>query len=132
MATKTKQPEAPKVEAEQETKIEAPEQPEAPKVEAEKSQEPKKELSKTERMKEALAKQPKVRIMIPREPKEPEGSFDTVVVNGYCYQIKKGVYVEVPEQIAQIIMDSRNETEEAFERAKKGFGGDRPEFDNSK
>lgn len=90
-------------------------------------------LSKAERMKEHLAKQPKVRIIIPLEPKEKLGATESVILNGYPFYIKKGVYVEVPQQVADVIMEARNETEAAMERAKQRLSDtERPEFDNSK
>lgn len=88
--------------------------------------------TKLQRTKEALAKQPKVRIIIPREKGETEGAYETVQINGYLFQIKKGVYVEVPEQVAQIIMESQQQTEEAIAKALRGApDGERMEFDNS-
>lgn len=103
-----------------------------------KAGEPKKEevLSKMERTKRALAAQPKVRIIIPYEPgeeklKDKSRLFETVQINGYTYQIRKGVYVEVPQQIADIIMEARNETDAAYERAKQTLTDEeRPEFNN--
>jgi hypothetical protein len=90
-------------------------------------------LKKAERMKEHLAKQPKVRIIIPLEPNEKPGGTESVILNGYPFFIKKGVYVEVPEQVADVIMESRKETDAAFERAKQRVSDtERPEFDNSK
>lgn len=89
-------------------------------------------MSKLERTKAALAKQPRVRIIIPKEASETDGAFETVQINGYLIQIKKGVYVDVPEQVAKIITDSRNETEEAHRIAQeKVRDEDRMEFNNS-
>jgi len=89
-------------------------------------------LTKLEIIKAKLASQPRVRIIIPKGDKDPEGAFETVQINGYTTQIKKGVYVEVPEQIAQIIMDSNNQINEAFEKAQRKLSDlERPEFNNS-
>ncbi|MBI5402486.1 MAG: hypothetical protein HY959_03735 [Ignavibacteriae bacterium] len=118
------------LEATKETK--APKEPKAPKeaVIESKIERPK---TKIELMKEALAKQPKRSIMIPLEPNEKKGlAFETVQLNGYTYQLMKGVYVEVPEQIAQIIMDSQKQTMEALEAAQRQVpNADRLELDNS-
>lgn len=88
--------------------------------------------TKIEIIKAKLATQPKVRIIIPKEKNDSEGAFETVQINGYTYQIKKGVYVEVPQQIADIIMASNNQINEAFETASRKLSDtERPEFDNS-
>lgn len=89
-------------------------------------------LTKKEIMKAKLDAQPKVKIIIPKGEKEPAGAFETVQLNGYTYQIKKGVYVEVPEQIANIIMDSNKQINDALETAARRLAdNERPEFDNS-
>jgi hypothetical protein len=129
MAKTAKQPEVKEPEAEEikETKTEPAFK--APKPEV---KEPEEVLTKTERIKRALAKQPKVRIMIPREKNDPVGASETVQINGYTIQIMKGEYVEVPEQIAKIIMDSQQQTEQAIARALKRIPDDeRMVFDNS-
>jgi len=92
--------------------------------------EPKNEV---EKWKLHFAKQPKKSIMIPREKSDPVGAYETVQINGYTFQITKGVYVEVPEQIAQIIMDSQQQTEQAIANALKKIPEDeRMVFDNTK
>lgn len=70
--------------------------------------------SKAEIMREHLAKQPKVRILIPVEGKEKPGITIPVTINGYRLNIMKGVYVEVPEQVADMIMKSQKQTMEAL------------------
>jgi hypothetical protein len=62
-----------------------------------------------------LAPQPKVRTRIPREGKEPADAYATVVLNGLRINILKGVMVELPEQVAEIIEDSYYRTERALE-----------------
>lgn len=79
-------------------------------------------LTKPERMKQALDKQDKVKIFIPLEGKEPKGAVETVIVNGYRFDIMKGVKVEVPEQIADIIHDSMHKTDEAHRTAMEKAG----------
>jgi bifunctional DNA-binding transcriptional regulator/antitoxin component of YhaV-PrlF toxin-antitoxin module len=62
-----------------------------------------------QKMKEHLAGQKKIAIMIPLEPGvSPEiGEKIPFIVNmnGYRLSIKRGTYVEVPEQVAQMIME---------------------------
>jgi hypothetical protein len=95
-----------------------------------KIEEPKNEM---EKWKLHFAKQPKKSIMIPREKSDPVGAYETVQINGYTFQITKGVYVEVPEQIAQIIMESQQQTEQAIATALKKIPEDeRMVFDNTK
>jgi len=65
---------------------------------------------KAAKMKEHLAAQPKVRILIPLETGEKKGATVSVILNGYRQNIMKGVYVEVPEQIADVIMDSQKQS----------------------
>lgn len=91
-----------------------------------------KTLNKKQATIEALKKQSKITINIPKEPGEKEDAFETVMINGYIMQIKKGVYVEVPEQVGKIIMDSQKQTTEALEKAKKRVpDAERLQFDNS-
>jgi len=69
--------------------------------------------NKAKEMKDHLSKQPKVKIFVPLEGKEKPGTQLPVTMNGYRMNIPKGLYCEVPEQVAQIIMDSLNQTEAA-------------------
>lgn len=85
--------------------------------------------NKAERMKAHLNSQKKVRILIPLEPNEKpgvvewrtdkngneyqvhiSGALETVQLNGYKYFIPKGKYVEVPEQIAEVISTAQQRT----------------------
>jgi len=119
------------IEKEVETNVETSKN-EALKTEVLKGEVVKRPQTKKEIMKAKLDSQPKVRIIIPKEPKEAEGAFETVQLNGYTLQIKKGVYVEVPQQIADIIMSSNNQINEAFEKAARKLSDlERPEFNNS-
>lgn len=54
---------------------------------------------------ERLAKQPKIRFMIPLQPNEKEGAFETVQINGYRLVIKKNVFVDLPEQVVDILSE---------------------------
>ena len=68
---------------------------------------------KAEIMKRKLAKQEKVTILIPREGKEKAGTTFSVCLNGYRLNIQKGVYVEVPRQVADVVMEHFNQTNAA-------------------
>jgi hypothetical protein len=71
-------------------------------------------LGKAERMRRHLEAQPKVPIMIPLTPGEVAGSTESVILNGHRINIRKGEYVHVPEQVARVIMESQQQTEQAI------------------
>lgn len=55
-------------------------------------------------MREALQAQPKVTFMIPKMPGEDESlAYESVQLNGYRIQIKKGTMVQIPQQVAEIL-----------------------------
>lgn len=60
-------------------------------------------------MKAHLARQPKVRIFIPIDqgvkPEVADKIPFVVNLNGYRMEIKRGVYVDVPEQVAEVIRE---------------------------
>ena len=89
-------------------------------------------ISKATIMRDKLASQPKVRVMIPLEGQERQGiiewrtdkhgqKYQFVVsgdyaqfqFNGYKYLVAKGVYQDVPEQVAKQIEISFNQTVQA-------------------
>lgn len=76
---------------------------------------PQTHMGKAERMKRALEAQPKVSIMIPLIGGETVGSTESVILNGYRLNIRKGEYVMVPEQVARVIMESQNQTAQAID-----------------
>lgn len=109
-ATPAETPEEPETETPEETE----EEPEAPVEPAPKSQVSEREVEKqwrgdAQKMKDHLAKQKKVSIMIPLEvgvaPEVAEKIPFVVNMNGYRFQIKRGVFVEVPEQVADMIKE---------------------------
>lgn len=69
--------------------------------------------SKAERMKTHLAKQPKVTMYLPLEGKEKPGILYPVNLNGYRLNIPKGVYVDIPQQVADLLKESFLQTQEA-------------------
>ncbi len=50
-----------------------------------------------------LEKEKKVRIRIRKDENNPNYVTERVFVNGVCYQIEVGEYVEVPETIAKLL-----------------------------
>ncbi len=69
---------------------------------------------KAEIMRRKLASQPKVPIFIPLQGNEPFGSTYPMILNGYRLNIKKGMYVHVPKQVAEVYMASQQQTVEAI------------------
>lgn len=55
--------------------------------------------------KERLAKQPRCDFLIPLSPGEQPGAYDTVQINGYKLTIQKGVMVNIPRQVAEILAE---------------------------
>lgn len=89
-------------------------------------------LSKAHAMKKHLEAQEKVSILIPLDPTERQGvvewrtgakgetyqvhvggAIESVQLNGYKYFIPKGVYTQVPRQIAEVISRSQQQTLDA-------------------
>ena len=60
-------------------------------------------LSDAEMTRRALAKAPKVWFMVPLSPFEKEGAYEEVYINGYRTTIKKGVMVEIPQPVMEIL-----------------------------
>jgi hypothetical protein len=88
--------------------------------------------TKAERMKANLESQPKVRIMINLEGKEVRGkSVETVILNGYRLNIPKGVYVDVPQQVADVIANYQSATEDALHNKYEINDGNRDKTDLS-
>jgi len=61
--------------------------------------------SDAQRMKENLNSQAKISFLIPLLPGEPEGSYETVCLNGYTLKIKKGVLISLPQQVVEILAE---------------------------
>ena len=72
--------------------------------------------SKAELMKERLLKQDKVRVYIPRQNNEGRNVKLSVNLNGYRLDLPKQTYVEVPKQVAEVIIESQRQTDDAIER----------------
>lgn len=69
--------------------------------------------SKAEIMKKELLKQPRTNIMIPKEHKADNFPL-SVTLNGYRLDLPKQVYVEVPQQVAEVVMYNQRQTQEAL------------------
>ena len=85
--------------------------------------------SKAEIMKAKLAKQEKVTIMIPLEKGEKRGTTFPVTLNGYRLNIQEGRDVEVPKQVARIVMKSQSQTAAAIN---EGLNLDNPDHPKRK
>ncbi len=55
---------------------------------------------------EELAKSKKVRIRLPKDKLNKEDVVVPVCINGYTYQIKRGEWVDVPEEVARILEEA--------------------------
>lgn len=72
--------------------------------------------SKAEGMKAHLLAQKKVTVMIPVDSgSDPSVPFD-VTLNGYRLSLPRNQYLEVPEQVAGVIMQSHSQTQVALSR----------------
>lgn len=66
--------------------------------------------TKKELTKRKLEAQPKVTVLVPLQGQEKVGTILPVTINGYVTEIPKGQYVEVPQQVGDIIRESLNQT----------------------
>lgn len=55
--------------------------------------------------------QPLVRVIIPRSKEEPEGAVHPFCVNQFKFYVRKGGYVDVPESVADMILDAYQQSE---------------------
>lgn len=61
--------------------------------------------TKAEQMKAHLESQPQVMILIPLEKGEKKGASQPFCINGYRFEVPKGVMTPVSEQVAQMISE---------------------------
>lgn len=66
---------------------------------------------------EYFAKQPQVRYRLPKSADDSTDSFEAPQVNDLMITIKKGVSVNIPEDIAKILDDSQNISDNARQRS---------------
>lgn len=72
--------------------------------------------SKAEKMKASLLSQPRVSILIPLpEGSDPKITYP-VTLNGYHLEFPYNSYIELPQQVAKVIMDSNKQTIAALSR----------------
>ena len=69
--------------------------------------------SKIDIMRDKLAAQPTVRMYLPLEGTEKAGQTHPVTINGLRLNVPKGVRVDVPQQVADILDESFNMTQAA-------------------
>jgi hypothetical protein len=67
-------------------------------------------------MKKQLLAQPKVTLFVPRHEGEDPSIKLSVNINGYRLDLPKQTYLEVPQQVAEIIKESLGQTEAAIAR----------------
>lgn len=72
--------------------------------------------SKAAKMKAFLLSQPKVRFFIPRLSGEDVSIKQSVCLNGYRLDFLKQAYIDIPEAVANVLMESLKQTEEAVQR----------------
>lgn len=72
--------------------------------------------SKAEKMKAFLLSSPKVRMFIPQTPGEDISIPQSVCLNGYRLDFPKQTYLDVPEPVANVLMESLKQTEVAIMR----------------
>lgn len=65
-------------------------------------------LGDAKRTQLALAKAPKIMFLVPLSPFEKEGAYDEVYINGYRTTVKKGVMVEIPRPVAELLAQKYN------------------------
>lgn len=68
------------------------------------------------RTKRKLAAEETTKFMIPLGIGERHGAVETVTINGYRLSIKKGMLVEIPLSVANILMEHLNVRSEAAEK----------------
>lgn len=81
--------------------------------------------TRKDRIKNFLESQPKIKVFVPREFGEKAGSVLPVTINGYRYSILKGVMVDVPQGVYEVIQNSLEMTD----RAGQEFLLDRTKYD---
>jgi len=65
-------------------------------------------LSRQEQMKVTLEAQPKISILIPLEKGEGKGAQQPFTINGYRFDVPKGVMTQVPQQVADMVAERFN------------------------
>lgn len=67
-------------------------------------------------VKEKLSKQPKLPIFLPLASGERKGiAYRPVLINGYRFEVKKGMMVNVPEAVHSLLINAMQATAEATE-----------------
>ncbi len=53
-----------------------------------------------------LSKQPKIRILLPKNPGDKKNHPQMVFINGVAYSVPRGVSVEVPLDVAEVLKNA--------------------------
>ena len=64
-------------------------------------------MAKEKTIKQLLDEQPKVRVRIPEDKASKINDSVPVSINGYIFQVKRGVTVEVPEEVARLLEEAK-------------------------
>lgn len=72
--------------------------------------------SKSDIMKKHLLASPRVRMFIPRPEGEDKSILQSVTLNGYRLDLPKNAYIELPEQIFNVLKESLAQTEIALDQ----------------
>ena|SRR3990167_2567112 len=81
--------------------------------------------SKAEKIKKLLLTQRRITVLIPK-PESEKGDFPhSVTINGYRLDLPKNEYLDLPEQVAELIKDSHKQVKAAFDRMERNFGVNR-------
>ena len=86
---------------------------------------------KAEIMFNSLCEQPKKPLFIPYEIGERRGTIQSPQLNGLRINILKGMYVEVPQQVAELVMESLQQTAAATDELMT-FNREAGEYRNAK
>lgn len=71
-------------------------------------------------MKNMLLAQPRVRVLIPVDSGSDASVPFSVNLNGYRLDLPRNTYIDVPEGVADVIMNSHNQTERAVNQMRIG------------
>ena len=71
-------------------------------------------LNECKAMKKLLDKEPKKKVRLPLLKDKNALNYVPVCINGYIYQVKRGVEVEVPDYVAEVLKNSMKQDQYAL------------------